>query len=120
MHNSLCLSDALQRGLGDTLENVGNQVEVIEEVMNTSGRKKWVFLTWLFTWWIPSFLLLCLRPELCTACCVDVTDASMLEVLQTHDRVEDHGLLSWFLICILFLCTDMRIIGFSGLNISSY
>lgn len=31
--------------------------EVIEEVTNTSGRKKWVFLTWLFTWWIPSFLL---------------------------------------------------------------
>ncbi|KAI5481543.1 chitin synthase, glycosyltransferase family 2 protein [Pseudohyphozyma bogoriensis] len=30
---------------------------VIEEVKITSARRWWVALTWLFTWWIPSFCL---------------------------------------------------------------
>ncbi|KAH8914587.1 glycosyltransferase family 2 protein [Atractiella rhizophila] len=31
--------------------------ETVEEIGDTSARKKWVFLTWLLTWWIPSPLL---------------------------------------------------------------
>jgi hypothetical protein len=31
--------------------------EVVEEVVNSAGRRRWVALTWLFTWWIPSFFL---------------------------------------------------------------
>ncbi|KAM0754954.1 translation initiation factor IF-2 [Meredithblackwellia eburnea MCA 4105] len=30
---------------------------VVEEVTNTPGRRRWVALTWAFTWWIPSFCL---------------------------------------------------------------
>lgn len=31
--------------------------EVAEEVATTSSRKKWVALTWLLTFWVPSFML---------------------------------------------------------------
>lgn len=31
--------------------------EVVEEVKNSKARRRWVALTWLFTWWIPSFML---------------------------------------------------------------
>lgn len=34
--------------------------EVVEEVRDTAARNRWVALTWLFTWWIPSpFLSWC-------------------------------------------------------------
>lgn len=31
--------------------------ETVEDIKTSKGRWRWVFLTWLFTWWIPSFLL---------------------------------------------------------------
>lgn len=31
--------------------------ETMEEVKSSSNRRKWVALTWLFTWWIPSVFL---------------------------------------------------------------
>lgn len=32
-------------------------VEVVEEVKNSKSRRRWVALTWLATWWIPTFAL---------------------------------------------------------------
>lgn len=31
--------------------------EVVEEVRNSKARRRWVSLTWLTTWWIPTFML---------------------------------------------------------------
>ena len=36
---------------------VAGAAEVVEEVGQTTARRNWVILTWLATWWIPSFCL---------------------------------------------------------------
>lgn len=32
-------------------------VETVEEIRNSPARNRWVAMTWLCTWWIPSFML---------------------------------------------------------------
>lgn len=39
------------RGAGPPVE------EVVEEVRNSKARRRWVALTWMSTWWIPTFML---------------------------------------------------------------
>lgn len=39
------------------LRGVAGAPEVVEEVEQTTTRRNWVIMTWLATWWIPSFLL---------------------------------------------------------------
>lgn len=49
------MSDALDAGPGDT--GTADGPRVTEKVKVSTLRKQWVALTWLFTWWIPSFVL---------------------------------------------------------------
>ncbi|SCZ93412.1 BZ3500_MvSof-1268-A1-R1_Chr6-3g08643 [Microbotryum saponariae] len=41
----------------DTEERDGEHHETVEEVRTSASRKRWIALTWMFTWWIPSFCL---------------------------------------------------------------
>lgn len=45
------------QGEKDALRGLEEEEEVVIIQKTSSGRRKWVILTWIFTWWIPSYFL---------------------------------------------------------------
>ena len=53
--DAVMMDDALDAGPGDT--GTADGPRVAEKLRVSMLRRQWVVLTWLFTWWIPSFVL---------------------------------------------------------------
>ena len=41
----------------DALREYDQAQPVMKDAKPSAGRQRWVVLTWIFTWWIPSYFL---------------------------------------------------------------